>query len=778
MKYPLYQKTLCPKLWHDKKLNPEAREGLLNIASDFIDELNKQHELEIEILDVVIVGSVANYNWTNYSDIDLHIVTDYTKLDLPPVEAQIMFDAIKAGWNIKHEVTVKGHDVELYVQDKTYHPSSAAEYSVLHDKWLKEPKRERPTFDKELIKKKYWDYKKAIDALLKDHDEDGLKRLLEKLYKFRQAGLDSGGELSEENIIFKILRASGLLEKIKDNIAKLYDKKMTVKEAESRDSDLISVINSTTMYRGARDGNPNVVSGPSYYSSVEIFAKTYGPTAAWKLSLKTPLVVSADEWSDYASSNWNPIQNVVTAVKGGGHDSVVNARDLPNGKKLYTVFLIDPKQAKLYDKKITEIQATTRNFNKFKQVYGVDWSDDELKKLFLRFTNQASRAKEKDIFKYGKLSGLQAVLDEPSKHEKTKAIKNDNVNILLNNENVLVVEPLSMEASILYGKNTKWCTASTRLPKNPFSGEQEDDENGEDDDEEITNRFYTYFKGVTLVYFIDKKTHEKFAIAKHPNEKTSEAFDETDKKIKAEEILSRFGLDWSIFDNAVKKEEKPKIMQRLQDAAAAKKVDDERQKIMAQVETDASGKRFIGGDLVIYFHKKFPDMEDVEVRGRVLCRFIESLEGCPKKVMGDFNCSNSKITTLQGGPRYVGGKFDCSYTNNITTLEGAPDSVGGDFRAHNIFLKSLKGAPRKVGGNYEVSGTFTTLEGGPEEVGDNFKTINCHKLTSIQGAPRIVGGNFYFYDNGKDYTEEEIRAVSKVVGKVFVDRNHYLMRAR
>jgi len=36
--------------------------------------------------------------------------------------------------------------------------------------------------------------------------------------------------LSEENIVFKIIRAYGYLDKIKDNIAKTYDKKMSVKE--------------------------------------------------------------------------------------------------------------------------------------------------------------------------------------------------------------------------------------------------------------------------------------------------------------------------------------------------------------------------------------------------------------------------------------------------------------------------------------------------------------------------------------------------------------------
>jgi predicted nucleotidyltransferase len=230
MKYPLYQDSLCPKLWVNGKLDAEVQKGLLDIAVDFVNDLRDDHDLPVEILDVVIIGSVANYNWTPYSDIDLHIITDFSKFDMPAEQAQIMFDALKGNWNNKHNITVKGHDIELYVQDKDYEPSSAAEYSILKAKWLKEPKKESPQFDKALIKKKFIEYKKKIDALTKNADEDGLRKLLDKLYKYRQAGLDKGGELSDENIIFKALRAKGYLDKIKDTVTKLYDKKMTVDE--------------------------------------------------------------------------------------------------------------------------------------------------------------------------------------------------------------------------------------------------------------------------------------------------------------------------------------------------------------------------------------------------------------------------------------------------------------------------------------------------------------------------------------------------------------------
>jgi len=234
MNYPLYRDNLCPKMWHmdedGYKLDQEVRKMLLKVATDFVKSLKQDHELNIKIHDLVIIGSVANYNWTDYSDIDLHIVVDFSDLEMTKDNAQTMFDAIKTSWNFKHDIKMKGHDVELYVQDIDHEAVSTAEYSVLNDKWIKEPVKQKPNFNKKLIKRKYKEYKNQINSLVKNKDEVKLKKLLEKLYKYRQAGLDKGGELSEENIVFKILRAMGHLDKLKDGINKIYDKKMSVKE--------------------------------------------------------------------------------------------------------------------------------------------------------------------------------------------------------------------------------------------------------------------------------------------------------------------------------------------------------------------------------------------------------------------------------------------------------------------------------------------------------------------------------------------------------------------
>ena len=98
------------------------------------------------------------------------------------------------------------------------------------------------------------------------------------------------------------------------------------------------------MYRGARVGDPRILVGPSYFISSEIFARTYGNTAAFKLQLKKPLLVNKKEWLSYANDAFNPIENIVQNVRSRGYDSVVGK--FLNGK-MYTVLLLDPRQATL-----------------------------------------------------------------------------------------------------------------------------------------------------------------------------------------------------------------------------------------------------------------------------------------------------------------------------------------------------------------------------------------------------------------------------------------------
>jgi len=112
--------------------------------------------------------------------------------------------------------------------------------------------------------------------------------------------------------------------------------------------ELVDKIRGMPMYRGARGGGaPAVLRGPVYFSSNESFAGTYGPTAAFRLTLKKPLLVRDADWHQYAISFFNPLGEVVKRVRANKNDSVVNIRFTPDGREMITVLLLNPRQAEL-----------------------------------------------------------------------------------------------------------------------------------------------------------------------------------------------------------------------------------------------------------------------------------------------------------------------------------------------------------------------------------------------------------------------------------------------
>ena len=215
-------------------MKSEIRERLLEIAYEFIEFL----DIEIVVTDIILTGSLSNYNWSKYSDFDLHIVTNFQQYQENQIELyEKLFNLKKMLFNQKHDITIKGYEVELYVQNETESHFSSGVYSILFDEWANVPEKEDVTVDKELIKGKAKQWMNIIDDLLdaiKDEDASTAKEMVQKykdkLKKYRTCGLENGGEYSTENLVFKILRRNGYIEKLHDSTTKILDKKLSMNQ--------------------------------------------------------------------------------------------------------------------------------------------------------------------------------------------------------------------------------------------------------------------------------------------------------------------------------------------------------------------------------------------------------------------------------------------------------------------------------------------------------------------------------------------------------------------
>lgn len=226
--------TLEPRIWEDNKLKPEIKDNLIKIAKDFIDGL----PVPVKIKDITLTGSLANYNWSNYSDVDLHIIVDFLEVDENRALVKAFFDNARMRWNDKHDIKVKGYDVEIYVEDSRESHKSSGVYSIMKDDWNKEPKRFQSSIDFSAARRKADDIEfqvNIVDNLVISQKYRSalrnIERLKGKIRNMRRAGLESPQqEFSVENITFKILRRNGILDLLDQLKTQAYDSMLDIRE--------------------------------------------------------------------------------------------------------------------------------------------------------------------------------------------------------------------------------------------------------------------------------------------------------------------------------------------------------------------------------------------------------------------------------------------------------------------------------------------------------------------------------------------------------------------
>ena len=371
----------------------------------------------------------------------------------------------------------------------------------------------------------------------------------------------------------------------------------------------------------------------------------------------------------------------------------------------------------------------------------------ELEQILNKLKSQGVNYKELKLKLGSEIKSIEDLnsLVTTSKTDIRKSDKKD-AKVILDNDKFFIVRPESTEASCYYGKGTKWCTAG--ISNNQFNN-------------------YRIKNKVTIYYIFDKLKKEdprwsKVAIAIYPegtkfinqNQQSIEAFDAKDKSIDAEEYLKVKGLNLNLFTN-VKSTKELWNLDYIVKGTYTKNSDG-----TIDVIGNVNFNEMYLGKIPYKFGK---------VTGNFVCSYnkLTSLEGAPESVGRKFICSNNELTSLEGAPKLVKGEFDCSYNKNLTSLEGAPKEVGS-LQCSSTKLTSLQWSPAKVNVNYDCSNNeLKSLKGAPLKIKGQFDCSNTN-VTSLEGAPKEVGGNFICYKNSKKFTEEDVRQISNIKGKVFL----------
>jgi predicted nucleotidyltransferase len=227
-----YHKNLNPKFWLNNHLKNSIRKNLLNLGKYYFKTL--ELDSKVKLKDIIFTGSLANYNYTDSSDIDLHIVIDYKDVSDDVEFVMNYFLQKRAAWESSNDVKIDNYPVEIYVQDTNEQTvGKGAIYSILNNKWIKKPKYKLPDVDRHLITQKVNKYLDILNkiSMMKDSLKkiDSYNKVLKKIKKERGEATQKEGEFSVNNLVFKVLRNKKVFDTIKDNKKEIVNNVFSIK---------------------------------------------------------------------------------------------------------------------------------------------------------------------------------------------------------------------------------------------------------------------------------------------------------------------------------------------------------------------------------------------------------------------------------------------------------------------------------------------------------------------------------------------------------------------
>lgn len=220
---------LNPKIWtSDNRLRTDVKQKLNEIIEEFVSFV----DFDIRILDAHIVGSNASYNYTPYSDLDLHLIVNYDEFDASNQLVEMLMWSQKKLFNDEYDLSIRGVNVEVYVEDVRSVTVSNGIYSLFSDKWLKLPEVTSVEIDEELVDTFVEELLPDIEFALNSNIIEYVQQAIDTLYIIRKNGLSTEGEYSVGNLAFKEFRNLGYLSKLKDKLVKLKSAELSISGAK------------------------------------------------------------------------------------------------------------------------------------------------------------------------------------------------------------------------------------------------------------------------------------------------------------------------------------------------------------------------------------------------------------------------------------------------------------------------------------------------------------------------------------------------------------------
>jgi len=208
---------LNPKLFGDDELlKPEVLDKIKAIVAEFSNGL-AEDDIELPIEEVIIIGSNVSYNYSKDSDLDVHIIVNTDELDYPAEIYDKLYSAYRSLFNKKFDIEFYDIPVELYVETGDLPRVSNGVYSVTDNCWIKHPVQQNiPDIDLDEFNKIFSIWEDKYIKTKAENTVEAVDQFITDVYNLRKQGLTTGGEYSEENLVFKEIRNLGYLDELKE----------------------------------------------------------------------------------------------------------------------------------------------------------------------------------------------------------------------------------------------------------------------------------------------------------------------------------------------------------------------------------------------------------------------------------------------------------------------------------------------------------------------------------------------------------------------------------
>ena len=245
---------LNPLIWDENnRLREEVKEQLTLIVDEFIAEL-EENDIPVRVLDTYIVGSNASYNYTENSDLDVHIVVNMSEITCDPTILNLLYNYFKSYFNDKYDISIHGIDVELYVEDVNSSSVSNGIYSLSDEEWIKFP--EPVKMNKIDISDDIQTYVNMYHSAVNANDGLEAQMLVDDLYLLRKNSLSKDGEFGVGNLIFKEFRDNGWLDKLKEISNEYKSTQLSLEGLEEKLQEVVNYQDMDYMIEVARSNHP------------------------------------------------------------------------------------------------------------------------------------------------------------------------------------------------------------------------------------------------------------------------------------------------------------------------------------------------------------------------------------------------------------------------------------------------------------------------------------------------------------------------------------------